>query len=188
MYGMSRLRIPPADSILLFGAGPIGLLLLQAMRHSGAGPIIVVEKQPDRLQLAADLGATATLEAGPDLDEALKTLAPHGFGVVADATGVPPVIERGFSYLAPRGQYLMFGVAPMDAQINVQPYDVFKNDWQIIGSFALCYTFQQAITWLETGIINIDPLVSHTAPLAEFSALFQQFAEGKTRKVHLQPG
>ncbi|MEZ4659110.1 MAG: hypothetical protein R2911_16215 [Caldilineaceae bacterium] len=43
VHGMSRLRIPPADSVLLFGAGPIGLLLLQAMRHSGAGPIVVVE-------------------------------------------------------------------------------------------------------------------------------------------------
>ncbi|MCB0140918.1 MAG: alcohol dehydrogenase, partial [Caldilineaceae bacterium] len=61
------------------------------------------------------------------------------------------------------------------------------NDWHILGSFALCYTFQQAITWLESGVINIDPLVSHTAPLAEFPTLFQQFAEGKTRKVHLQP-
>jgi len=188
MYGMSRLRIPPSDTVLLYGAGPIGLLLLQAMRHSGAGPIIVVEKQPDRLQLAADLGATATLEAGPDLDGALRELAPHGFGVVADATGVPKVIETGFNYLRPRGQFLMFGVAPMDSQINISPYKVFKNDWQILGSFALCYTFQQAITWLETGTINIDPLVSHTAPLSEFSTLFEQFAQGKTRKVHLQPG
>ena len=187
MYGMSRLRIPPSDAVLLFGAGPIGLLLLQAMRHSGAGPIVVVEKQPDRLQLAADLGATAILNAGSDLDAALRHFAPHGFGVVADATGVPPVIESGFNYLRPRGQFLMFGVAPMDAQINVRPYDIFKNDWQILGSFALCYTFQQAITWLETGVVNIDPLVSHTAPLADFAELFQQFAEGKTRKVHLQP-
>jgi len=155
MHGMSRLRIPPADSVLLFGAGPIGLLLLQAMRHSGAGPIIVVEKQPERLALAAQLGATATLEAGPDLAEKLKSFAPHGFGVVADATGVPAVIENGFSYLKPRGQFLMFGVAPMEAKINLSPYDVFRNDWQIIGSFALCYTFQQAISWLENGIVDV---------------------------------
>ncbi|MEZ4659111.1 MAG: zinc-binding dehydrogenase [Caldilineaceae bacterium] len=127
------------------------------------------------------------MAAGPDLAEALKTLAPHGFGVVADATGVPAVIQSGFQYLKPRGQFLMFGVAPMQAQINLRPYDVFRNDWQIIGSFALCYTFQQAITWLETGVIDIDPLVSHTAPLADFAALFHQFAAGKTRKVHLQP-
>lgn len=188
VYGMSRLRVPPADAVLLFGAGPIGLLLLQALRHSGAGAIAVVEKQPDRLQLAAELGATVTLEAGPNLGDALREIAPHGFGAVADATGVPAVIENGFNYLAPRGQMLMFGVAPIGATVNVQPYAIFRNDWQIIGSFALCYTFQQAITWLDVGAIDIDPLISHTAPLAEFPALFQQFAAGKTRKVHLQPG
>ena len=187
VHGMSRLRLPPADSILLFGAGPIGLLLLQALRHSGAGPIIVVEKQTDRLQLAADLGATATLEAGPDLAEALKQLAPHGFDMVVDATGVPAVIEQGFRWLAPRGQFLMFGVAPMKAQINISPYEIFRNDWQIIGSFALCYTFQQAIRWLETGVVTVDALVSHTAPLADFSELFHQFAAGATLKVQLQP-
>jgi 2-desacetyl-2-hydroxyethyl bacteriochlorophyllide A dehydrogenase len=186
-YGMSRLRVPPAETVLLFGAGPIGLLLLQALRHAGAAEIVVVEKQPARLALAQQLGATTTLAAGPELAEQLKELAPHGYGSVADATGVPPVIEAGFRYLRPRGQYLMFGVAPMTAQINLRPYDVFRNDWQILGSFALCYTFQQSIAWLETGVIDVKPLVSHTAPLDAFPALFQQFAAGETLKVHLRP-
>lgn len=186
-YGMQRLRVPPAGKVVLFGAGPIGLLLLQALRHAGAAEIVVVEKQPTRLELATKLGATTTLTAGPDLDAELKELAPHGFNVVVDATGVPPVIERGFNYLRPRGQYLMFGVAPMGAQINLRPYDVFRNDWQIIGSFALCYTFQQSIAWLANGVIDVRPLVSHTAPLEQFSTLFHQFAAGQTLKVHLRP-
>ncbi|MEZ4679639.1 MAG: zinc-dependent alcohol dehydrogenase family protein [Caldilineaceae bacterium] len=186
-YGMSRLRVPPADKVLLFGAGPIGLLLLQALRHAGASEIVVVEKQSDRLALAAQLGATQTLPVSAELTAQLKEIAPHGSGIVADATGVPPVIEAGFQYLRPRGQYLMFGVAPMTAQINLRPYDVFRNDWHILGSFALCYTFQQSIAWLETSVIDVSQLVSHTAPLADFPKLFQQFAAGQTLKVHLQP-
>lgn len=186
-YGMKRLRVPPADKVLLFGAGPIGLLLLQALRHSGASEIVVVEKQAARLTLAQQLGATTVLAPGTDLAEQLKAMAPHGYGVVVDATGAPPVIEQGFDYLRPRGQYLMFGVAPMTAKINLSPYAVFRNDWQIIGSFALCYTFQQSIAWLANGVIDVKPLVSHTAPLTEFPTLFHQFAEGKTLKVHLQP-
>lgn len=186
VYGMQRLRIPPAEPVVLFGAGPIGLLLLQAMRHNGAGPIVVVEKQPARLALARQLGATTTLAAGPALESQLQEIAPHGFGAVVDATGVPPVIEQGFRYLRPRGQYLMFGVAPIGAQINVHPYEIFRNDWQIIGSFALCYTFQQAIAWLEAGIVDIQPLVSDTVPLEQFAAVFQRFAAGETLKVHVQ--
>lgn len=187
VHGMQRLRIPPGDSALLFGAGPIGLLLLQALSHGSAAQVVVVDKQPARLQLAAELGAGTTLTAGPDLEAELGALAPDGFGVVVDATGVPAVIEAGFRYLRPRGQYLMFGVAPMDAEIRVRPYDIFRNDWQVIGSFALCYTFHQAIDWLEAGIIRVDRLISHTAPLSEFEPLFQEFVAGRTLKVHLQP-
>ncbi|RME63475.1 MAG: alcohol dehydrogenase, partial [Caldilineae bacterium] len=96
VYGMKRLQVPPAEAVLLFGVGPIGLLLLQSLRHRGAGPLVVVDKQPDRLALAAQMGATVTLEAGPDLAERLRELQPHGFGVVVDATGVPAVIESAF--------------------------------------------------------------------------------------------
>ncbi len=81
----------------------------------------------------------------------MAAVAPRGFGVVIDATGVPAVIERSFAYLRPRGQYLQFGVTPKDATIRISPYDLFHNDWTIIGSFALCYTFQPAIAMLASG-------------------------------------
>lgn len=187
VYGMKRLNLPPAEAVLIFGVGPIGLLLLQSLRHRGAGSIVVVDKQPDRLELALHMGATVALEAGPDLAGHLKELQPNGFGLVVDATGAPRVIESAFAYLRPRGQMLMFGVAPMGATIQIAPYDVFRNDWTILGSFALCYTFHEAIAWLETGVVDVRPLISHTLPLAEFSTGFHQFVRGETMKVQIDP-
>jgi threonine dehydrogenase-like Zn-dependent dehydrogenase len=108
--------------------------------------------------------------------------------VVIDATGVPQVIERAFDYLKPRGQYLQFGVAPNHAKISLSPYDVFRHDWTIIGSFALCYTFQPAIAWLVNGVVDVMPLISHSVPLAEFASIFREFESGKTLKVQLVPG
>jgi 2-desacetyl-2-hydroxyethyl bacteriochlorophyllide A dehydrogenase len=188
VHALNRLRVWPGAEVLIFGAGPMGLLLVQALKHSGASQVVVVEKQADRLALAGRLGATATITAGPDQAEALQTLAPYGFAVVIDATGVPAVIEQAFDYLKPRGQFLQFGVTPRDATIKLRPYDVFHRDWTIIGSFALCYTFEPAIAWLAAGVVDVSPLISHTVPLTDFPDLFQQFADGKTLKVHLQPG
>ena len=165
----------------------MGLLLTQALRHSGASQVVVVEKQPDRLALAEQLGATATVAVGPDQEATLKELAPYGFAVVIDATGIPPVIENAFKFLKPRGQFLQFGVTPMDATIKLSPYDIFRHDWTIIGSFALCYTFEPTIAWLANGVIDVSSLISHTVPLADFADVFHQFAAGKTLKVHLQP-
>jgi 2-desacetyl-2-hydroxyethyl bacteriochlorophyllide A dehydrogenase len=188
VHAMKRFRILPGESLLILGGGPMGMLLLQALRHNGAAQVVVVEKQPARLELARTLGASAVVAAGPDQDAQLKELAPRGFGVVVDATGIPAVIEHAFSYLRKRGQYLQFGVTPNHAKVSISPYDLFHNDWTIIGSFALCYTFQPAIAMLANGVIDVAPLVSDTAPLTAFADVFHRFAAGQTLKVHMIPG
>jgi 2-desacetyl-2-hydroxyethyl bacteriochlorophyllide A dehydrogenase len=187
MHALKRLRVWPGDEVLIFGAGPMGLLLVQALHHSGASQLVVVEKEANRRSLAQHMGATAVLDPNPIQLESLWQLAPYGFAVVIDATGVPAVIEQALRFLKPRGQYLQFGVAPQGVTIQWSPYEIFRKDWTIIGSFALCYTFQPAIAWLVNRVVDITPLVSHTLPLAEFHCGFQDFADGQTLKVHLRP-
>lgn len=187
IHALNRLRVWPGDEVLIFGAGPMGLLLVQALRHSGASQIVVVEKEPQRRCLAQPLGATAALSPDPADLAYLQELAPHGFAIVVDATGVPAVIEQAFQYLRPRGQYLQFGVAPQGTTVRWSPYDTFHKDWTILGSFALCYTFQPAIAWLAQRVVDVAPLVSHTLPLTDFERGFRAFAEGQTLKVHLRP-
>ncbi len=187
IHALKRIRVMPGDDVLIFGAGPMGLLLTQALKSSGASQVVVVETQRERLELALRMGAMAAVPADEGQREALQALAPHGFAIVVDATGVPAVIERAFDHLRPRGQYLQFGVAPRQSEIRVRPYDLFRHDWTIVGSFALCYTFQQSIAWLANGVVAIEPIVSHTLPLAAFQSAFEDFAAGKTLKVQLRP-
>lgn len=184
IHALKRIRVWPGAQVLIFGAGPMGLLLLQALRQSGAAQVVMVEKQQARLALATQLGGIAVPVDGQQA-EALRAIAPHGFDLVVDATGVPAVIEQAFTYVRPRGQYLQFGVTPMDATIRLRPYDLFRNDWTVIGSFALCYTFLPAIAWLAKGVIDIAPLVSHTVPMTDFASAFHAFASGQTLKVHV---
>jgi 2-desacetyl-2-hydroxyethyl bacteriochlorophyllide A dehydrogenase len=188
VHAMKRFRILPGESLLILGGGPMGMLLLQALRHNGAAQVVVVEKQPQRMELARALGASAVVSVGPDQDAHLKEIAPRGFGVVVDATGIPAVIEHAFTYLRPRGQYLQFGVAPNSAKVQISPYDLFRNDWTILGSFALCYTFLPAIAMLANGVVNVEPLVSDTVPMTSFSDAFGRFAAGQTMKVHVTAG
>lgn len=185
VYALRRLRVYPADRVLIIGAGPMGLLLVQALRHSGASLITILEKQEHRLNLAKEMGANATIIANVEQDARLKDVAPEGFDIVIDATGVPAVIQNAFNYLKPRGQFLQFGVAPIGAKIEIEPYAIFRYDWSIIGSFALCYTFQPSIDWLANGVIDVTPLVSHTVSLKEFDQSFNMFGRGQTLKVHI---
>jgi threonine dehydrogenase-like Zn-dependent dehydrogenase len=76
----------------------------------------------------------------------------------------------------------------MNAQIRLSPYEIFRNDWTIIGSFALCQTFLPAIAWLEHNSVDVEPLVSHCLPMADFVTGFSDFMNGSTLKVHLTVG
>lgn len=187
IHALKRLRTWPGDDILIFGAGPMGLLLVQAMRHTGASQIVVVEKQHDRRNLALSMGANTAISPDVDLAQQLFTVSPHGYAIVIDATGVLEVIQQALQFLKPRGQYLQFGVTSKGATVQWEPYDIYHKDLTIIGSFALCYTFQPAVAWLAHHVVEVEPLVSNILPLAEFQQGFKDFAEGKTLKVHIRP-
>ncbi len=188
IWALRRIQVKPADRVLIFGCGPMGLLLLQALQRSGAADITMVDKQVARVDLAQRLGASHTVLASKTQSEQLQAIAPQSFDVIVDATGIPAVIEKAFAHLKARGQFLQFGVTPMDAKISISPYDIFRNDWQIVGSFALCYTTLPAIRWLETNTIDVEPLISHRLPLSDFESGFDSFLAGDTLKVHLTIG
>jgi D-arabinitol dehydrogenase (NADP+) len=188
VYAMQRARPNPGDNVLLFGAGPMGCLLTQMLRHSGAAQVVVVDRLAERLRLARDLGASQTVLAGQGEEDRLRDLSPGGYDFVIDATGVPQVVERALTYLRPRATMFVFGVCPNDDQIRVNPYQVFRNDWRIIGSFALCYTFQEAIQLLRNGVVQVEPLISHRLPLARAAEAFTAIQDDPHRvKVLVLP-
>lgn len=167
VWGLLRLRPEPGGNALVFGAGPIGLLLMQALLAAGVAAVTVVDPVAERLALAKTLGAARTVQSGPNLSEELRDLEPHGFDVVTEATGVPSVVEAMPQYAAVGGKILIFGVAPEDATVRISPYDLFQRDLSVIGSFSLNGTVPQALAWLETGRVQVKPLISHQLPIEQ---------------------
>ncbi|MDX2005567.1 MAG: zinc-dependent alcohol dehydrogenase family protein [Meiothermus sp.] len=168
-WGVLRTRPELGSSALLFGAGPIGLLLMQALAASGVAGVTVVDPVAERLELALELGASRVIQSSPGLSEQLRDLEPHGFDVVTEATGVPGVVEAMPQYAAVGGKILIFGVAPEDARVQISPYDLFQRDLSLIGSFSLNKTIPQALSWLESGRVRVGPLISHRLPIESLS-------------------
>ena len=187
VYGLKRLEIPLGANVLIYGAGPIGLLMLQLVRHGGASEIAVVDLKQDKLDLAGTLGATITVAAGPSADPALREASPLGFDVVIDCTGVPSVVEHTFTHVRNNGKLLFFGVNPPDARISISPYEVYRRDLQIFGSFALRFTFQDALALLESGAVDVKPLLSERFPIDRFAEALGLAGSGEALKVQIQP-
>ncbi|MGI8912475.1 MAG: zinc-dependent alcohol dehydrogenase family protein [Chloroflexota bacterium] len=188
VYGLRRLRLAPAARVLIAGAGPMGLLMLQAIRRSGAAEVVVTDLRASRLALARELGAEHVVTADADAAQQLKELAPYGFDAAIDVTGVPAVVQSLVPSVTDGGSLLIFGVSPEKATISLRPYEVFQRDLTVLGSFAVAYTFEDAITLLQSGAVRVDRLVSHRLPLSgyEEGLLAARAGEG-SMKVQLAP-
>ena len=187
VYGLRRLKIPVGANAVIYGAGPIGLLMTQLVRHGGAAQVVSVDLKEEKLALARQLGAHETVQAGPEGDKALRDISPLGFDVVIDCTGVPTVVEHMFTHVRDEGKLLFFGVNPTEATIKINPYDVYKKDLEIYGSFALRYTFHQAIDLMKSGAVNVKPLLSDRLPIERFPEALKLAGSGEALKVQIQP-
>jgi D-arabinitol dehydrogenase (NADP+) len=187
VYGLKRLRIPVGANALIYGAGPIGLLMLQLVAHGGASDVVVVDLKEEKLDLARSLGAHDVILGGADADDALRATSPLGFDVVIDCTGVPSVVEHMFAHVRNEGKLLFFGVNPTDARIAVSPYDVYRRDLEIVGSFALRYTFHDAFALLRSGAVDVRSLLSDRLPIDLFPEALELAGSGDAFKVQIQP-
>mgnify|MGYP001207974243 FL=1 len=188
VHAMNRLRPAPGDRALLFGAGAMGQQLIQALVHAGVSDLAVVDVAEGKLAMAAQWGATRTFVSGRFDEAELLGEFPRGFDIVADATGIPQVIEQALKYLGPAGKYLQFGVAPKDAAIRLSPFDLFQRDWTLIGSMATNDTFHQALQWAKAKRVRLESLVTSVIGLDDLPRLFENGARPEDLKVQVQIG
>ncbi len=169
VWGIKQVDVQPGDTALVFGAGPMGVLVAQSLKQAGAVRVVVTDVVPWRLQMAEQLGATHTVVANAEQATKLKAIEPDGYDIVADATGIPAVLEGTFQFAKARGKIWVFGVTPQGTYVKFPSYEVFRRDLKIIGSFAVNRTFPQSIALIQNGAIKVEPLISHQLRLDDFS-------------------
>ena len=162
MHGLSRLSIPPKGEVLIFGAGPIGVLMQVALQAGNASPqVTVVDLRPSRLETARRLGAVETVLAGNIRQEHFR----ERFSVVIDATGAPTVVEQLPWYTRDRGTILLFGVCPPDGVVGYSPYEVYYRELTIQGSYSLNGELPEAVAILRSGKIPTKEIVTNLIAL-----------------------
>ena len=189
VYGQQRARLELGAPVLIFGAGPIGLLHLQLAKVNGAPFVAIGDLREERLALARELGADLTFLNGAETRRELGERFPEGFETVIDTTGVARVVEAAIPYVRNAGTLLVFGVCPNDSRISLNPYEIYRRDLRIVGSFALKKTFQPAINLLQNGMIEVGRLIGDRIALEGLPGQLKSLVTGKTRlKTLVFPG
>lgn len=191
VHGMDMIDVQNGDNILMFGAGPTGIILAQLLKHGGAGNIVVAAPSRFKLDILDEFGIkTVQMDRNDSSkhEKEIKDIFPKGFDIIIDATGAASVTQECFKYAKKGSKIVIYGVCDEKDRISVSPYEIFSNEYKIIGSFAQTHCFDRAINALETGIVKVDKLISHRFSLDDYKKGLETVMSGKESiKVLINP-
>ncbi len=186
-WAIERLRIRIGGRVLLFGAGPMGLILLELLRNAGMQDAVLIDRSAQRLDLARGIAKADFVRADDAALTNLKQTYPDGFDLVVDATGNPDVLDVALPWVKKNGQLLLFGVAPIGAKAHVEPYLIYHNEVTIVSSMAINHSYGRAMSLSQQIQGSLQRLVTHQLPLTKYLEAISLIQSGRALKVQLVP-
>lgn len=182
------------EKVAVFGVGVVGQLIVSFARLSGAYPIIAIDLDKSRLELAKISGATHTIDAGrDDAPEIVKELTNGGAQTVIHANRDPDVLDDCMRAAANRGKVILAGSAPGKAKIGLQ-VDLMRRSLDIrgVGDPYRLHRYHRFSTYpwsqmrdreaimrmIESDDLNVDHLISHVSNPEDADDLYQQILDG----------
>ena len=182
-------EIRSGSTAVVIGAGMIGLLAVQAFRHFGCSRVFAVDLEQSKLDLARSLGADETyLATDPELVATMQA-ATRGRGpdIAVEAVGAQRSVTTAIEAVRRGGTVTLIGNLSPKVEIPLQA--VVTRQIRLLGSCASAGEYRECIALMESGAINVDPLISAVVPLAEGAAWFDRLyaREAGLMKVILRP-
>ncbi len=191
VHAVQRTKIAPNSTAVVIGSGMIGLLVIQVLRWAGAKNVVAVDLADNRLALAAQLGATHTINSGKV--DAAAEVARITDGLGADTSfevvGFTPTLNLALAVLKRGGTCVLVGnLSPKTQDFPLQA--VVTKEITILGSCASAGEYPLCLELIANGAVNVKPMIEAVAPLADGAAWFSKLSAkdgGKYMKVILQP-
>ena len=190
VHGMEPLNLLPEDTVLIIGAGAIGLLHLLSLRAKGISNIVVAGKHAERLKLAEALGAKSLIDAGArNTFEVVRALTgDFGANWVFECTGRPEVWELSFSLAARGGTVIFFGGCPTGTSVTFDTARFHYDEISVVSPFHFTpRDVQKSYQLLAERQIDARPLISGHYPLTDLEHAFDRLKDGHGIKFAIQP-
>ncbi len=170
VHGQERADLRPGSTVVIIGAGPMGLVHIRLSRLRGATRIIAIELNPARRAKAAELGADVVLDPGTeDVVAAVRELTEgRGADCVIEAVGSIRTYQEAFEMVRRGGTIVAYGAAPSTEEMELRPFDIYSKELTVVGSYAGTYaTWPDAIELIRSGRFDPDQIISNVVPLAD---------------------
>jgi len=169
VHAVDRAAIKVGQTVAIIGAGPMGQIILQMVKNTGASKIIHLDIFDWKLDIAKEYGATDTINTTKeDAAARVKELTGGaGVDVVIEAVGDPHTFEMAFTLVARGGRIVQFGFCPEGKEAKVTPFDILFKELTIVGSWVNPYTYPRAISLLASGKVVVDHLITNRLKIDE---------------------
>lgn len=180
-----KLRVNPSESVVVIGAGPIGMLFVQLMKAAGAYPVISVEPNPLRRDYATKCGADYTIDpVTQNTKEEVMKITDIGADYAIDVVGSQMMVA--IDVIRKGGACLLFGNNAKARPTVVQSQITYKEA-RVLGTWLANASFDQAVKMLVAGTLNLKFLVTHTLPLTEIHEAIDLLRRGEGVEVLVDP-
>ena len=178
-------------AVAVLGCGPIGLFTIGIARASGAAVVFASDRTAFRLDLAARMGAHRTVNVEEVADTAAwfrEQNEGFGFDVVFEMSGSPRAIADAFRIARNGGRVLLFGIPSRPVEIDVAESLIFKNlDVLAVNGRRIFATWYKTRWLLESGVVDLRPLITDEIELADYPEAFEKLAAGEACKIVVYP-
>ncbi len=181
---VNNAKLTIGESVVVFGAGGVGLNIVQAAAMVSGFPVIAVDRFDNRLDLARQLGATHTINASAvDAELAIRDiLGPQGADVFIDNTGLPAIIQMGYGLTKPQGRVVLVGVPKKGANIEIHslPLHFGKTISGSHGGEAVPeLDIPRYLTLYREGRLRLKELISERVPLEGINEAIEGMRSGR---------
>ncbi len=161
LHACRRGNVQPGRTLLVSGAGPVGLLAMMAAQCFGATRIFVTDVKDDRLGMARRLGAERTFRADSEdlADQVREATGGHGVDIVLECSGAPQAVRQSVEVARPGGTVVWVGIGP--ASFEFPTLVVGLKELDVKGLFRYMNTWPASIELLEAGRLDFAPLITH---------------------------
>ena len=189
VHTVERAQIKFGDVVVLGGLGPLGLLKLQLVKLKNPKLIIGLDLREKRLKLGKELGADIVLNPLEDdvVQRVMEITDGYGCDVYIHATGEPEGVIQGLQMIRKLGTYVEFSVFTEPTTVD---WSIIgdRKELDIYGAHLSPYTYPLAIDLLVKGLVQGEPIITHSFPLEQWEEAFAMAEEGtESVKVVLVP-
>jgi L-iditol 2-dehydrogenase len=189
VHAAHRAHVAAHETVVVVGAGMIGLLQIQVLRAYGCSRIIAVDVAPEKLEMARKLGATETINSASSsvVEDILQRTDGRGVDLSFECVGIGATIDIAVRAVRKGGRITLIGNISPSVALPLQA--VVTRELTINGSCASCGEYPECLELMAAGAVNVAPLTSAVVPLADgakwFERLYQK--EAGLLKVILTP-